>query len=54
MSLTAVSLPPDCRAQAGDEAVLIGCQGGASIWADELATAAGTIPYEVLTSIRCG
>lgn len=53
MNLTAVSLPPNCRAQAGDIAVLIGCQGGAAVWADELAAAGGTIPYEVLTSIRC-
>jgi len=35
-----------------DEVVLIGSQGNESIWADELATLAGTIPYEILTSIR--
>ncbi len=54
MNLTAVTLPPDCRARAGDLAVLIGCQDGETVWADELALAGGTIPYEVLTSIRCG
>jgi alanine racemase len=36
----------------GDEAVLIGTQGEETITANELAEKAGTIPYEVLTSIK--
>ncbi|MCS6772210.1 MAG: alanine racemase [Kiritimatiellae bacterium] len=36
----------------GDEVVLIGQQGSESIWADELARQARTIPYEILTSIH--
>ncbi len=43
---------PDARVAAGDEAVLIGRQGGAEIWADELAALAGTISYELLTNLR--
>ncbi len=38
--------------RAGDEAVLIGRQGNQEIWADELATLARTIPYEILVGIR--
>ena len=38
--------------RAGDEAVLLGRQGNASIWAPELASLCLTIPYEILTSIR--
>jgi len=41
----------ESEAQAGDEVVLIGEQNGESIWADELARLARTIPYELLTSI---
>jgi alanine racemase len=52
MNLIMADLGPDSNARAGDEAVLLGEQGGASIWADELAALSGTIPYEVLTSIR--
>jgi alanine racemase len=52
MNLSMVDLGPDSLAQAGDEVVLLGEQGGASLWADELARWAGTIPYEVLTNIR--
>ena len=36
----------------GDEVVLIGGQSGATQTADDLATAAGTINYEVVTQIR--
>jgi alanine racemase len=36
----------------GDEAVLLGCSGEASISIEELASWAGTIPHEVLTSIN--
>ena len=36
----------------GDEAVLIGRQGGGEIWADELALKIGTSQYEILTRIN--
>src|SRR5512143_3572532 len=36
----------------GDEVVLIGEQGGASVTVEELAEWAGTIPYEILTAIN--
>ncbi len=52
MNLIMADLGPDSPAQAGDEAVLLGEQGGASLWAGELAALAGTISYEVLTAIR--
>lgn len=39
------------RVGLGDEVVLIGSQGGASIAAEELAAALGTIHYEVVTGI---
>lgn len=41
-----VELPRDTVARIGDEAVLVGSQGGATITMDELAQAAGTINYE--------
>ena len=37
--------------QLDDEAVLIGTQGNESISADELASLAGTISYEILLSV---
>ncbi len=52
MNLIMVDLGPDSPAQPGDEAVLLGEQGGDSLWADELGRLSGTISYEVLTSIR--
>ncbi|HEX9270430.1 MAG TPA: alanine racemase [Candidatus Limnocylindria bacterium] len=36
----------------GDEVVVIGRQGGASLTADDLARACGTISYEIVTGIR--
>lgn len=36
----------------GDEAVLIGQQGGESVWAGELARMCRTIPYEILVGIH--
>lgn len=36
----------------GDEVVLIGAQGGERVTVEELAQRAGTIPYEILTSIN--
>ena len=38
--------------RAGDEVVVIGTQGGATVTADDLAGACGTINYEVVTAIR--
>jgi alanine racemase len=40
------------EAHEGDEVVMIGSQGGASQTADEMATAAGTISYEIVVGIR--
>jgi alanine racemase len=52
MNWIAVDLGPGAEARPGDEAVLIGRQGDAEVWADELAALAGTISYEILTGIR--
>lgn len=52
MNLTMIDLGMDTKATEGDEVVLIGSQGSASIWADEIAHWCGTIPYEILTGIR--
>ncbi|MBI4355204.1 MAG: alanine racemase [Candidatus Omnitrophica bacterium] len=38
-------------AAVGDEVVLLGAQDGVAITAEELATLAGTIPYEIVTAI---
>lgn len=35
----------------GDEVVLLGCQGGEEITAEELAVYADTIPYEIMTGV---
>jgi alanine racemase len=45
-----VSALPDVRC--GDEAVLIGRQGGEQIFASELSDKAGTIPWEIFTGIK--
>jgi alanine racemase len=52
MNWITVDCGPDHPVQVGDEVVLIGRQGEATIWADELARLARTIPYEILTSIN--
>lgn len=52
MNLVGVDLGSETEVQEGDEAVLLGVQGQASIGADHLAAWAGTIPYEILTGIR--
>jgi alanine racemase len=52
MNFIMVDVGPGGGVQAGDEVVLIGRQGGESLWADELAQWCQTIPYEILTSIR--
>lgn len=54
MNWITVDCGPDADVAPGDEAVLIGEQAGESIWADELARLAKTIPYEMLTSIHAG
>lgn len=51
MNWISVDLGPDSGVRAGDEAVLIGEQGGERIWADELGKHCNTIPYEILTGI---
>ncbi|MBA4388058.1 MAG: alanine racemase [Verrucomicrobia bacterium] len=52
MNLIAIDLGSRTTVREGDEVVLIGSQGKESIWADELAGQAGTIPYEILTNIK--
>lgn len=47
-----VDLGPDGTAYNGDEAVLLGSQGEATITVEELAQWAGTIPHEVLVAIN--
>ncbi len=51
MDHTVVSLGRDGEGYRGDEAVLIGTQGGETITATELAEKLGTINYEILTGI---
>ncbi len=52
MNFTVIDVGPQGGVEVGDEVVLMGEQGGASIWADDIARWCQTIPYEVLTSIR--
>lgn len=47
-----VDLGPGGTAYNEDEVVLIGAQQGASISAEDVARAAGTIPYEILTGLN--
>ena len=47
-----VDLGPAGEAYNGDEAVLVGEQGGERITVGELAERAGTIPYEILTGLN--
>ncbi len=51
MDLTMVDLTDLADAEVGDEVVVIGSQGNECITADELAMNAGTISYEILTSL---
>jgi alanine racemase len=51
MDLTTVDVTDVPSVAIGDEALLLGEQGGAVLGARDLATAAGTIPYEVLTNV---
>jgi alanine racemase len=50
MDNVTVDLGPDAEVEPGDEAVLVGSQGGETILAEELARRLGTINYE----ISCG
>lgn len=52
MNWITADIGSDSAVQAGDEVVLIGEQGGKSIWAGELSKICRTIPYEILTSIH--
>lgn len=52
MNFSMIDLGIDTKAQEGDEVILIGAQGDEAVWADEIARWCGTIPYEILTSIR--
>ncbi len=53
MNLTAIDLgSASATVKPGDEVVLMGRQADQSIWADEIAQWAETIPYEILTGIR--
>lgn len=54
MNLVTVDLGPDSKLAEGDEVVLLGSQGGESIWADEIAGWCSTISYEILTGIKTG
>lgn len=51
MDLTTVDVSQVPGASVGDEALLLGVQDGVSLDARDLAEAAGTIPYEVLTNV---
>ena len=51
MDLTTVDVSALPNVTIGDEVLLLGEQGGASLDARDLAVAAGTIPYEVLTNV---
>ncbi|MGB5284052.1 MAG: alanine racemase, partial [Polyangiales bacterium] len=51
MDLTTVDVSGVPGVALGDEALLLGEQGGAVLDARDLARAAGTIPYEVLTNV---
>ena len=52
MNFTTIDLGGQGGVCAGDEVVLIGGQGGESLWADDLSRWCQTIPYEILTNIR--
>jgi len=51
MDLTTVDVSGVSRVAVGDEVLLLGEQGGSVLDARDLAVAAGTIPYEVLTNV---
>jgi alanine racemase len=51
MDMCMVNVTDVANVAVGDEVVLIGCQGGEEISADEVAELAGTISYEILSGI---
>jgi alanine racemase len=51
MDLTAIDLSHTAALAPGDEITLLGREGGVTLGADEVARAAGTIPYEILCGI---
>jgi alanine racemase len=51
MDLVALDLT-EVGGEVGEEVVLVGRQGGETIRIEELARAAGTLPYELLCSFR--
>ena len=51
MDNVTIDLGPETDVEPGDEAVLIGAQGGDEIRAEELAVRLGTINYEVTCGI---
>ena len=51
MDLTMIDVTDIRGVRQGDEVVMLGCQGREKISADEMALWAGTISYEILTSI---
>jgi alanine racemase len=51
MDLTTIDLSHTTALAPGDEVTLLGAEGGASLDAQQIATAAGTIPYDVLCGI---
>jgi alanine racemase len=51
MDQTVVDVTEISGVKPGDEAVLLGRAGCETIWADEHARLAGTIPWEIFTSI---
>ena len=51
MDLTTLDVTDVPAVTIGDEVVLLGTQGSETIGAEDLARAAGTIPYEVLTNV---
>ena len=51
MDLTIIDVTEVAAVETGDEVVLLGEQGGERILAEDLAEAAGTISYEVVTGI---
>ncbi len=51
MDLTTIDVSAHPGARVGDEVVVLGAQGEATLDAEEIADAAGTIPYEILTNV---
>ena len=52
MNATIVDVGADSDVCEGDVVTLIGQEGNASLWADELAGWCDTISYEILTGIQ--